>query len=66
MARNNERSSRYVQTIDLDGISVKIISLEGLSLTKQTMRDKDAPDRFIIERALAMSRSLSESDKSDQ
>lgn len=44
--------SRYAQTIDLDGIPVKTVSLEGLLLTKGTMRDKDAVDRIIIERAL--------------
>ena len=45
--------SRYAQTIDLDGIPVKTVSLEGLLLTKRTMRDKDAVDRIVIERALA-------------
>jgi hypothetical protein len=29
------------------------VSLEGLLLTKQTMRDKDIADRLVIERALA-------------
>jgi predicted nucleotidyltransferase len=42
----------YAQTIDLDGISVHTVSLEGLLLTKQTLRDKDVADRIIIERAL--------------
>ena len=31
----------YAETIDLDGVPVKTLSLEGLLLTKQTMRDKD-------------------------
>lgn len=44
--------SRYAQTIDLDGIPVKTVSLEGLLLTKRTMRPKDAVDRIVIERAL--------------
>ena len=44
--------SRYAQTIDLDRIPVKTVSLEGLLLTKRTMRDKDAVDRIVIERAL--------------
>lgn len=44
--------SRYAQTIDLDGIPVKTVSLEGLLLTKRTMRDKDAVDRIVIEHAL--------------
>jgi predicted nucleotidyltransferase len=36
-----EALRQYAQTIDLDGIPVQTISLEGLLLTKQTMRDKD-------------------------
>lgn len=46
----------YAETIDLDGITVKTVSLEGLLLTKQTMREKDVSDRIIIERALAVFR----------
>jgi predicted nucleotidyltransferase len=49
-----EALRQYAQTIDLDGIPVQTISLEGLLLTKQTMRDKDIQDRHIIERALAV------------
>jgi predicted nucleotidyltransferase len=49
-----EALRQYAQTIDLDGIPVQTISLEGLLLTKQTMRDKDTQDRHIIERALAV------------
>ena len=44
--------SRYAQTIDLDRIPVKTVSLEGLLLTKRTMRNKDAVDRIVIEHAL--------------
>ncbi|HSW06880.1 hypothetical protein [Aquabacterium sp.] len=47
---------QYAQTVDLEGIPVKTISLEGLLLTKQTMRDKDVGDRIIIERALEVLR----------
>lgn len=47
---------QYAQTIDLDGIAVKTINLEGLLLTKQTLRDKDVADRVIIERALEIFR----------
>ena len=43
---------RYSETIDLDGIPVRTISLEGLLRTKQTMRNKDQIDRIVIERAL--------------
>jgi len=47
---------QYTQTIDLDGIPVKTVNLEGLLLTKQTMREKDAADRIVIERALEVLR----------
>lgn len=51
---------QYAQTIDLDGIPVKTVNLEGLLLTKQTPRDKDAADRIVIERALAVLRAQSQ------
>jgi predicted nucleotidyltransferase len=47
---------RYAQTLNLDGIPVRTVNLEGLLLTKQTMRGKDASDRIVIERALAVVR----------
>lgn len=47
---------QYVEIIELDGIPVRTISLEGLLLTKQTLRDKDITDRIIIERALEIIR----------
>lgn len=53
---------RYAQTIDLDGIPVNTVNLEGLLLTKQTMRDKDASDRIVIERALEVLRDPSRID----
>lgn len=48
--------NQYAETIDLDGIPVRTINLEGLLLTKQTMRDKDLADRIILERAIAVLR----------
>jgi len=51
-----ETLRQYSETLDLDGICVRTVSLEGLLLTKQTMRDKDASDRIVIERALAVLR----------
>lgn len=47
-----EMLAPYAQTLDLDGIPVQTISLEGLLLTKRTMRPKDAIDCITIERAL--------------
>ena len=49
-----ETLCQYAETIDLDGIPVKTVTLEGLLLTKQTMRDQDSMDRLLIERALDM------------
>lgn len=43
---------QYAETIELDGIPVHTINLQGLLLTKQTTREKDVADRLIIERAL--------------
>lgn len=45
---------QYAETVDLDGIPVRTINLEGLLLTKQTLREKDISDRIVLERALAM------------
>jgi len=47
-----ETLKQYAETVDLDGVAVRTINLEGLLLTKQTMREKDVSDRIILERAL--------------
>lgn len=39
-------------TIDLDGIPVRTLNLEGLLKTKQSARGKDAADRAVLERAI--------------
>ena len=46
----------YAEMIDLDGIAVRTINLEGLLLTKQTNRDKDVSDRRVLEKALQVLR----------
>ncbi|MGH6953550.1 MAG: hypothetical protein ACREGL_05165 [Alphaproteobacteria bacterium] len=38
--------------IDLEGIPVRTVNLEGLLKTKQSGRDKDVADRAILERAV--------------
>lgn len=43
---------QYAETVDLDGIPVRTVNLEGLLRTKQTLRDKDMIDRIVLERAL--------------
>ncbi len=46
-------------TVDLEGIPVRTVSLEGLLRTKQTARDKDVADRNVLERALKLVREQS-------
>lgn len=46
----------FSETIDVDGIAVRTINLEGLIRTKRTVREKDAADRIVLERALEMYR----------
>lgn len=54
--------------MEVDGIPVKTANLEGLLRTKQTVRDKDAADRIILERALEIfhQQRVSKLDKQDQ
>lgn len=47
-----ETLKQFAVTVDLEGIPVRTISLEGLLRTKQTMREKDIADRHILERAI--------------
>ena len=42
----------FAQTIEIDGILVHTVNLEGLLRTKNTLRDKDRVDRVVLERAL--------------
>lgn len=47
-----ETLSHMSQTTEIDGIEIKTVSLKGLLLTKQTVREKDIQDRLVLERAL--------------
>ncbi len=47
-----ETLKQFSETVDLDGLAIQTINLEGLLRTKQTARDKDVADRIILERAL--------------
>ncbi len=51
-----ETLQSYSETINLDGIPVKTLNLEGLLKTKQSLRDKDMIDRTVLERALTAMR----------
>ena len=52
-----ETPNRFAEVLDLDGIPVRTINLEGMLRTKQTMREKDVADRLVLERALETLRS---------
>jgi predicted nucleotidyltransferase len=43
----------HIETIDLDGIPLPLLNLEGLLLTKQSARPKDQMDAALLSRALA-------------
>lgn len=47
-----ETLKQYAETVDMEGVPIHTVNLEGLLRTKQTMRDKDVSDRIILERAL--------------
>lgn len=42
----------HIVHIDLDGVPLRTLDIEGLLKTKQTARDKDKLDRIVLERAL--------------
>lgn len=44
---------RYIETIEFEGASLRILNLEGLLLTKQGVRPKDQMDAAVLRRALA-------------
>lgn len=43
----------FEETIDLDGVPLRTVNLEGLLRTKQSQRERDVADRIVIEHALA-------------
>ena len=42
----------YIETIDFEGINLKLLNLEGLLLTKQGVRPKDQMDAAVLRRVL--------------
>lgn len=51
----------HMEVIDLDGIPVRTLNLEGLLKTKQSDREKDVVDRMVLERVLNSLREKSSS-----
>ena len=48
--------SHYIVHIEIDGVPLPVLSLQGLLLTKEGMRDKDKADRAVLLQALAADR----------
>ncbi len=44
--------SPHIVEIEIDGVTLPVLSLQGLLLTKEGMRDKDKADRAVLLRAL--------------
>ncbi|HEX3843210.1 MAG TPA: hypothetical protein VHV80_02520 [Steroidobacteraceae bacterium] len=52
-----EEMQQYIETVDLDGVPLRVLNLEGLLLTKQGGRPKDQMDASILRQALAILKS---------
>jgi predicted nucleotidyltransferase len=51
--RSWQEMHEHIQSVDLDGVPVKVLDLEGLLLTKQGMRPKDQMDAAVLRDAIA-------------
>jgi hypothetical protein len=47
----------YIQTVDLDGVPLKVLNLVGLLLRKRGARPKDQMDASVLQQALALLKS---------
>ena len=52
-----DEMQQYIETIDVDGVPLRLLNLEGLLLTKQGDRPKDRMDASILRQALAILKS---------
>lgn len=43
---------RYIMTMEIDGEKIRVLSLEGLLLTKEGMRDRDRADAQMLRAAI--------------
>jgi len=59
-----ETLRNHIVSIELDGIAVQTLDIEGLLKTKQTSRAKDNLDRVILERALQVLGRATDPDRS--
>jgi hypothetical protein len=54
-AQTYETLKPHEEIIDLDGVPVRTVSLQGLLLTKQSQRPQDVQDSLVLRRAIASS-----------
>jgi hypothetical protein len=47
-----ESLKKYMEIVEVDGIPVRVVNIEGLIKTKRTVRAKDKIDLAILEKAL--------------
>jgi penicillin V acylase-like amidase (Ntn superfamily) len=47
-----ESLKKYMEIVEVDGISVRVVNIEGLIKTKKSVRPKDKADLIILEKAL--------------
>lgn len=52
--RSWDEMRTYIETVDLDGIPLRVLNLEGLLLSKQGARPKDQMDAALLRQALAV------------
>ena len=50
--RSWDEMRAYIETVDLDGVPLRILNLEGLLLTKQGARPRDRIDASLLRQAL--------------
>ncbi len=56
--RSWDEMRAFIETLDLDGVPLRILNLEGLLLSKQGARPKDQMDAALIRQALEAMRQL--------
>jgi hypothetical protein len=44
----------FIETIDVDGVALRLLSKRGLLLTKEGMREKDKADAMVLRRVLGL------------
>jgi ABC-type glycerol-3-phosphate transport system substrate-binding protein len=47
-----EEMSAYIETVELEGVLLRVLNLEGLLLTKQGLRPKDQMDAAVLQQAI--------------